>query len=80
MKKVTVRIFSATVLAGVMTIAGMSSAMAYSCKVIFSEAQGLIKEAETLVTSKTDSRIKALIAEAKGLSQAGGGLCRSRPV
>ena len=48
-----------------------SDLMAYSCKVVFDEAQTLISEAELLVDQQTDSRIKALIAEAKGMAQAG---------
>lgn len=47
------------------------NAQAYSCKAIFKEADGLISKAEAMVTVKTDSRIKAMLAEAKGLAKAG---------
>lgn len=47
------------------------SAMAYSCNAVFKEAQQLIQEAEAKVTPETDSRILAMIAEAKGLAQSG---------
>lgn len=61
----------ATVVTLAMVLAGASTAMAYSCQAVFQEAQTLIKEAESLVTDKTDSRIKAMIAEAKGLAEGG---------
>ncbi len=53
------------------TLGGISPAMAYSCKTVFQEAQNLIQEAESKVTPETDSRILAMIAEAKGLADSG---------
>lgn len=58
-------------LASAMTLGFAVNVQAYSCGVIFKEADGLIKKAETLLTDKTDSRIKAMIEEAKGLANAG---------
>jgi len=52
-------------------LSSVSPAMAYSCKAVFKEANGLIKQADALVKEDTDSRIKALIAEAKGVASAG---------
>lgn len=71
MSKNTSRYIGALLLAVTVSLGGISSAMAYSCKAVFQEAQQLIKKAESLVTPKTDSRIKAMIAEAKGLAEAG---------
>jgi len=51
--------------------AGTSPAMAYACKAEFNGAQELIKEAEGMVKNDTDSRIQAMIAEAKGIAEAG---------
>lgn len=53
---------------GLMTI---PQANAYSCGAVFKQAQGLIKKAEALVTKDTDSRIKSMILEAKGMADAG---------
>jgi hypothetical protein len=46
-------------------------AAAYMCKGVFNEAEKNISEAESKVTPKSDSRIKAMIAEAKGLLESG---------
>ena len=51
--------------------AGAAPAMAYSCEAQFSAANELIAEAESLVKEDTDSRILAMIAEAKGIAAAG---------
>ncbi|NQV85168.1 MAG: hypothetical protein HQ494_15260 [Rhodospirillales bacterium] len=51
--------------------AGTTPAMAYSCGAQFKSANKIIAEAEGLVTKDTDSRILAMIAEAKGIAQAG---------
>lgn len=51
--------------------AGTTPAMAYSCGAEFSAANELIAEAEGLVKKDTDSRILAMIAEAKGIAMAG---------
>jgi len=50
---------------------GTTPAMAYSCGAEFKNAQELISEAESLVKKDTDSRILAMIAEAKGIAAAG---------
>ncbi len=62
---------AASIVALGLMLGSVSPAMAYSCQAVFQEADKLIKEAESLVTAKTDSRIKAMIAEAKGLAEAG---------
>jgi len=51
--------------------AGTSPAMAYSCGAEFATASELIAEAEGLVKKDTDSRILAMIAEAKGIAASG---------
>ncbi len=51
--------------------AGTAPALAYSCESEFSAANELIAEAESLVKEDTDSRILAMIAEAKGIAAAG---------
>ena len=55
----------------VLFIASAGQVRAYSCNAEFSKAQKLIAEAQTLVKSDTDSRILALIEEAKGIANAG---------
>jgi len=52
-------------------VAGTAPAMAYTCEAEFSAANELIAEAESLVKDDTDSRILAMIAEAKGIAAAG---------
>lgn len=52
-------------------VTASSQAMAYSCMAQFKRANELIKQAERLVTKDTDSRILAVIAQAKGVAQAG---------
>lgn len=59
------------ILIGGIAMAAPNRAMAYSCMTQFSHAEDLIKEAEELVKEDTDSRILAMIAEAKGIAQAG---------
>ena len=51
--------------------AGTTPAMAYTCEAEFSAAKEAIAEAEALVKEDTDSRILAMIAEAKGIAEAG---------
>ncbi len=51
--------------------AASSSAMAYSCGAEFKAAKELIKEAQSHVTKDTDSRVLGLIAEARGIAEAG---------
>lgn len=51
--------------------AGTAPAMAYSCEAEFAAANELIAEAESLVKEDTDSRILAMIAEAKGIAESG---------
>lgn len=65
------RCFNALLFGSALLLGSVSPAMAYSCKAVFKEASGLIKQAEALVKEDTDSRIKALIAEAKGMAEAG---------
>lgn len=48
-----------------------NQAEAYSCKSQFEAAQELIQQAEKLVKEDTDSRVLGMIAEAKGLAEAG---------
>lgn len=48
-----------------------STACAYSCEGEFAAAEALIAEAEALVKDDSDARIFAMIAEAKGIAQAG---------
>ncbi len=55
----------------VLAIGFSTNAQAYSCNKIFKEADGLITKAEAMVDDKTDSRIKAMLAEARGLANAG---------
>lgn len=54
-----------------LTLGLMAPASAYTCNAVFGEAEKLISEAESKVKPDTDSRIKAMIAEAKGLLEAG---------
>ncbi len=63
--------FAILLATGVLAVGFSVNAQAYSCNKIFKEADGLITKAEVMVTDKTDSRIKAMIAEAKGLANAG---------
>jgi len=51
--------------------AGTTPAMAYSCAAEYEAAEKIIAEAERLVTKDTDSRILAMITEAKGIADAG---------
>ena len=53
------------------TLSATAPVSAYSCNAEFEAAQELIKEAETLVKSDTDSRILALIEKAKGIANSG---------
>ena len=46
-------------------------ALAYSCMSEFSQAQELVDKAQALVTTSTDSRVLAMIAEARGIAEAG---------
>ena len=55
----------------ILSIFSISSAYAYSCNAVFKEADGLIKKAEKMLNKKTDSRIKAMLEEAKGLAKSG---------
>lgn len=48
-----------------------NNSYAYSCKAVYIEAENLIEKAEKMVTKKTDSRIKAMLEEAKGLADSG---------
>lgn len=48
-----------------------SVASAYSCNRVFTEANILIKKAEGMVNTKTDSRILSILEEAKGIAKAG---------
>lgn len=70
MKKPIRVLIAVPMLFGLLLI-GTSSVNAYSCKGVYIEAENLIKKAESMVTKKTDSRIKAIIEEAKGLADAG---------
>jgi hypothetical protein len=54
-----------------MTAAATTLAFAYSCESEFAEASQIVAEAEALVKEDTDSRILAMIAEAKGIAEAG---------
>jgi len=47
------------------------NALAYSCMSEFSEAQHLVDQAQVLVAPDTDSRVLAMIAEARGIAEAG---------
>ena len=60
-----------TVTAAAVTVTATQPAMAYSCQAQFNRAMQLVKEAEGLVKKDTDARILAMIAEAKGIAQAG---------
>lgn len=71
MSKSIIRILSAPFLALALLTTSIGTAQAYSCQAIFQEAKQLISQAESKVTDKTDSRIKAMIAEAKGLAESG---------
>ncbi len=62
---------AALLLTGALSIATTGQAMAYSCSAQFEHANVLISEAEQFVKKDTDSRILAMIAEAKGIAQAG---------
>jgi hypothetical protein len=46
-------------------------ALAYSCMAEFSQAQNLVDKAQALVAPGTDSRVLAMIAEARGIAEAG---------
>jgi len=52
-------------------ILGTGQAFAWSCEAEYSAAEDLITQAEALVKPDTDSRILALIEEAKGLADGG---------
>lgn len=71
MKKLSRLLISLPILFGLAMISIPASSYAYSCKSVYIEAENLIKKAESLVTNKTDSRIKSMIEEAKGLADAG---------
>lgn len=51
--------------------AGTAPALAYSCEAEFAAANDLIAEADAMAKDDTDSRILAMIAEAKGIAAAG---------
>lgn len=53
------------------TAASTTLAFAYSCESEFAKASQLVAEVESLVKEDTDSRILAMIAEAKGIAEAG---------
>ena len=55
----------------VLVIASAGQVRAYSCNAEFTKAEALIKEADGLVKPDTDSRILALIEEARGIANAG---------
>ncbi len=71
MKKSAQAIASMAILAGGFAVLTPSQVMAYSCMSQFEHAKQLIEDAEKLVDENTDSRILAMIAEAKGIAQAG---------
>jgi hypothetical protein len=48
-----------------------TAAQAWSCETTFKEAMTQIEAAEALVDENTDSRILGMIAEAKGIAEAG---------
>ena len=61
-----------TLLAGFgLFIAFTGPVHAYSCNAEFAKAEALIKEAEGLLKPDTDSRILALIEQARGVAMAG---------
>lgn len=70
MKKLIQFLISVTMIFGLLVISTTSS-YAYSCKAVYIEAEKLIEKAESLVSKTTDSRIKAMIEEAKGLADSG---------
>lgn len=71
MQNKLVNIFSTMALSIAVSLATTSTAQAYSCNAVFKEADKLIKQAKAKVTKKTDSRIMAMIEEARGLANAG---------
>ena len=54
-----------------LTFAIPGQALAYTCEAVYEEAETLIEQAEALVKPDTDSRILAMIEQAKGLADAG---------
>lgn len=62
---------SATLIVSTLALCITTNVYAYSCNAVFKQANGMIKKAEAMVTDKTDSRIKAMLEEAKGLAKAG---------
>ncbi len=50
---------------------GVGAAEAYTCEVVLKTAEERIKEAEAILKPNTDARIRAKLAEAKGLLEAG---------
>jgi len=67
MKKLTRFLIPVPMIFGLLII-GTTNSYAYSCKAVYIEAEKLIEKAEGLVNKNTDSRIKAMIEEAKGLA------------
>jgi len=61
----------ASLVVGAIAITASTQSMAYSCMAQFERAQELVSQAEKLVKEDTDSRILAMIAEARGIAQAG---------
>lgn len=63
--------YAAGALVGALCFVVASAAFAYSCEAEFAKANQLVAEAEALVTENTDARALAMIAEAKGIAEAG---------
>lgn len=63
-------VVTASLICGIM-FAMPGTAMAYSCQAQFHRAEMLIERVEKLAKSDTDSRILAIIAQAKGIAHAG---------
>lgn len=51
-------------------LGGTETALAYSCEAEFAKADALIEEAEGNIKPDADTRIKAMLAEAKGTLEA----------
>lgn len=70
MTKAKTQILLSTLLVVGINLGTTTPVMAYSCNASAAEASKLIEEADSLMKADSDSRIKALIARAKGMLEA----------
>jgi hypothetical protein len=71
MKKSIRNIVALSLILSTLAFAIPGQALAYTCEAVYEAAETLIEQAEALVKPDTDSRILAMIEQAKGLADGG---------